>query len=310
MIKFQPALATGALWVVCLASAAAAVPAGYAGNDACKLCHSEIWKGFYKNPHFKSIASGKEPPDRTGCEGCHGGGEAHINEGGGRKTIPNAFSLLTPKQAAGVCLSCHGRDLERVNFRRSEHNLAGVACTRCHSIHHPEKPKYLLAKAQTELCYQCHPSARADFSLPVRHRVNEGTVQCTDCHNPHGSFAATWKMALRPAMVRQAFDSEQPCLNCHTDKRGPFVYEHLPVRTEGCTSCHFAHGSANASLLRRPVVFTLCLECHNGAPGFSTRGRGVALEDNSHNMLDPRYEKCTSCHVHVHGSNSDQTFFR
>ena len=36
----------------------------------------------------------------------------------------------------------------------------------------------------------------------------------------------------------------------------------------GCGSCHVPHGTANPRLLKRPVVFTLCLECHNGAGSF------------------------------------------
>jgi hypothetical protein len=27
-------------------------------------------------------------------------------------------------------------------------------------------------------------------------------------------------------------------------------------------------------------------------------------------MLDPRYQRCTLCHVRIHGSNSDGYFFR
>src|SRR6516162_6818192 len=34
--------------------------------------HDKAWDSFYNNPHFKRVASGKEPPERTGCEGCHG----------------------------------------------------------------------------------------------------------------------------------------------------------------------------------------------------------------------------------------------
>jgi hypothetical protein len=26
-----------------------------------------------------------------------------------------------------------------------------------------------------------------------KHRVNEGTVKCTDCHNAHWTFAPTWR---------------------------------------------------------------------------------------------------------------------
>jgi len=295
-----------------IASAQNAPPAlegGFAGNNACKTCHADIWLTFYKNPHFKSIASGKEPPERTGCEGCHGGAKAHVEAGGGKATIPHAFSLMEPRQVLEDCLSCHVRDLSRANIRRSEHTLNDVACTSCHSIHRSPTPKFLLAKKQSELCYTCHATIRAQFEMPSKHRVNEGFMQCTDCHNPHGAFAATWRMSQRPRMAEQALGSETPCLKCHVDKRGPFAYEHPPVRIEGCETCHNPHGSMNAKLLKRPVVFTVCLECHNGG-GSGTRNLGVDVQTPRHNLLDPKFQKCTMCHVRIHGSNSNQYFLR
>jgi DmsE family decaheme c-type cytochrome len=285
------------------------VAGSFVGNNACKTCHADIWLNFYKNPHFKSIASGKEPPERTGCEGCHGGAKAHVEARGGKATIPHAFSLMQPRQVLEDCLSCHIRDLSRANIRRSEHTLNDVACTSCHSIHHSPTLKYLLAKKQSDLCYTCHATIRAQFEMPSKHRVNEGFMQCTDCHNPHGAFAATWRMSQRPRMAEQALGSETPCLKCHVDKRGPFAYEHPPVRIEGCETCHNPHGSMNAKLLKRPVVFTVCLECHNGG-GSGTRNLGVDVQTPRHNLLDPKFQKCTMCHVRIHGSNSDQYFKR
>jgi DmsE family decaheme c-type cytochrome len=146
--------------------------------------------------------------------------------------------------------------------------------------------------------------------MPFKHRVNEGFIQCTDCHNPHGAMAATWNMAARPRMVDQAQGNEEPCLKCHIDKRGPFVYEHAGVRVDGCETCHNPHGSTNARLLKRPVVFTLCLECHNGLANFGRRLDGPPNPDSSHNLADPRYQNCTTCHVRIHGSNSSQIFLR
>ena len=283
---------------------------GYIGSNVCKDCHAEVWNAFYKNPHYKSIASGKEPPERTGCEGCHGPAQAHVEAGGGADTIPHPFSLMTPKQVLDTCLNCHGRDFARVNIRRSDHTLNDIACNTCHSVHSSPTPKYLLAKKQTELCYSCHSTVRSQFEMPSKHRVNEGFMQCTDCHNPHGAFAPTWKMADRPRMVDQALNNEEPCVKCHSDKRGPFVYEHPPVRVEGCEICHFPHGSTNTRLLRRPVVFTLCLQCHNGVGDFGTRNNGVTRLSRTHNLLDPKYQNCTTCHVRVHGSNSDSFFLR
>jgi DmsE family decaheme c-type cytochrome len=270
----------------------------FVGNEACKTCHPDVWLNFYKNPHVQQ-----------GCEGCHGPGGEHVDAHGGKATI-KAFSILSPARTLETCLSCHAKEVPRANIRRSPHTEADVACTSCHSIHKPATPRSLLAKTQTELCYSCHPSERAKFEMPSKHRVNEGVVQCSDCHNPHGSSASTSRMGSSSAALRPAFDNEEPCLKCHVDKRGPFVFEHPSVRVEGCEACHVPHGSTNAKLLTRPVVFTLCLECHNGAGTFGRENLGVFQTPASHNLLDPKYQHCTLCHVRIHGSNADPTFLR
>ena len=281
----------------------------YVGSNVCRTCHPNIYTPFFRNPHYKSIASGQEKPENTGCESCHGPGQAHVAASGGKATII-AFSQLAPEKILDACLRCHSQTLSRANIRRSEHTQRDIVCTNCHSIHSSPAPKFLLAKQQTELCYGCHSSVRAQFSMPFKHRVNEGFMQCTDCHNPHGAPAATWNMAARPRMVDQAQGNEEPCLKCHTDKRGPFVFEHAAVRVDGCETCHSPHGSTNARLLKRPVVFTVCLECHNGFGNFGRRADGVPSPSPTHNLADPRYQNCTTCHVRIHGSNSNSFFFR
>lgn len=297
------------LFLAAVSVRAAESPTAYAGSDACKTCHADVWFRFFKNSHFRSIASGKDKPENTGCEGCHGPGKAHIEAHGGKATI-TAFSVLPPAKVLDACLRCHVSTLSRANIRRSPHTLNDVVCTNCHSIHKSATPKFLLARAQRDLCYGCHANVRTDFEMPFKHRVNEGFMNCTDCHNPHGAFPSTWRMAERPRMVEQAIANEEPCLKCHSDKRGPFVYEHPPVRVEGCEVCHYPHGSTNSRLLRRPVVFTMCLECHNGAGRFGLHGTGDPNPSARHNMADPRYQNCTNCHVRIHGSNSDSLFLR
>jgi DmsE family decaheme c-type cytochrome len=284
--------------------------ADYVGSDACKACHAAVWNQFFRNPHYKSIASGKESPENTGCESCHGPGKAHIEAHGGKATII-AFSEVGPEKTLDACLRCHAQTLSRANIRRSAHTQADVVCTNCHSIHGSKAPRFLLAKQQqTELCYSCHTTVKAQFSMPFKHRVNEGSVQCTDCHNPHGTFAASWGMGVRSHMVDQKEGNEQACLKCHADKRGPFVYEHASVRIDGCQTCHMPHGSTNPRMLTRPTVFTMCLECHNGAGTFGISNNGVIHLSATHNMADPRYQNCTTCHVRIHGSNADALFMR
>jgi DmsE family decaheme c-type cytochrome len=279
----------------------------YVGSKVCRTCHPGQWLNFYKNPHARSMQEG-DTSGKTGCESCHGPGAAHVAAKGGKATII-VFPELTPTQVLDRCLACHAADMNRVNIRRSSHTEADVVCTNCHSIHQPATPKFLLAKIQRDVCYTCHATVRAQFEMPVHHRVNEGSIQCTDCHNPHGAFAPSWGMGDRPKLVKD-FEGEEPCMKCHADKRGPFAFEHASLRVDGCETCHVPHGSTNAKLLTRPVVFTVCLECHNGAGTFGRRNNGVPLQPSTHNMLDPRYQRCTTCHVRIHGSNADPTFLR
>jgi DmsE family decaheme c-type cytochrome len=111
-------------------------------------------------------------------------------------------------------------------------------------------------------------------------------------------------------MLDQSLANEQPCLKCHIDLRGPFLFEHAAIRIDGCEQCHNPHGSVNAKLLRRPVVYTVCFECHNGAGNFGRQGDGIPVQSSSHNMADPRFRNCTTCHVRIHGSNADALFRR
>ena len=279
-------------------------------NEVCKACHQAEWEVFYKNSHSKSLASGKERPERTGCEGCHGSAKAHTLAGGGKETIPRAFSLMKPQQTIETCLTCHAKDFNRANIRRPEHTQHDVACTECHSIHHPATYKSLLAKTQPELCYQCHGDVRALFEIPSKHRVNEGLMKCTDCHNAHGGFTPPFGMGQTSKMLNMAAGSEQPCLKCHVDKRGPFLFEHEVAQTDGCIACHKPHGSTTNALLIRNTVAQLCLECHTGTGNFAANnGRGIPVPDKAtHSLLDPAYQRCTSCHVRIHGSNVHYRF--
>ncbi len=292
---------------------APAQPAGaraeYVGSAVCRTCHPNVALPFFRNPHAKTLVAKNLEAADTGCEGCHGPGKRHVEAKGGKDSIV-AFSVLPAGKILDACLRCHEGDVNRSNIRRSPHTEANIVCTSCHSIHKAESNRHLLAKRQEEVCYGCHAGVRAQFSLPVKHRVNEGFMTCADCHNPHGADAPVWKMGRRPRMVVAGLQNEQSCLKCHTDKRGPFLFEHAAVRVDGCEACHSPHGSTNARLLKRPVVFTLCLECHNGAGSFGRQADGVALQSASHNMADPRYRNCVTCHVRIHGSNADRTFQR
>src|SRR5580698_4524119 len=183
------------------AAAFAQTPAptnGFVGSNACKTCHADIWSTFYRNPHYQALAAGDRPPDQTGCESCHGPAQDHVAAHGGKTTIPRAFSLMDPKQTLDACLTCHAKDLQKSNIRRSEHTINGVVCTNCHSIHHSPSVKFLLAKARSETCFACHASARAvrNALQTPRQRGLYGLLGLSQsprhlyCHLAHGNAAA------------------------------------------------------------------------------------------------------------------------
>ena len=109
-------------------------------------------------------------------------------------------------------------------------------------------PRTCCARSEPQLCISCHSETKAQFSRPFHHKVLEGLMKCSDCHNPHGGFE------LKQARLSTGADAG--CLKCHADKQGPFVFEHAPLKVEGCSSCHTPHGSANAKLLTRSARST------------------------------------------------------
>ena len=170
-------------------------------------------------------------PSKQGCEGCHGPGADHV-AGGGDKTKIFVFEGKSRQETSARCLSCHGEAHEQSHFAESAHSSSDVGCLDCHSPHHAKEKEFLLVQDQPQLCYGCHTSAKADFAKPYHHRVNEGLVQCSDCHNPHGTGTVR--------QLRSLPSGDAICYKCHVDKQGPFVYEHVPVKTEGCTQLPFA----------------------------------------------------------------------
>jgi DmsE family decaheme c-type cytochrome len=276
-------------------SAGAVNPSEYVGADVCKTCHEDIYIAWEKSPHWKTTLDTKGGPSHQGCESCHGPGSAHV-AGGGDVTKIFVFKDHSTKEIDARCLTCHAGGTEHMNAINSMHSKNDVSCVSCHSPHHAETKEFLLVKAQPQLCYSCHLAKKAEFDMPFHHRVNEGLIQCTDCHNPHGT--------VRPRQVRTSSTQAAVCFTCHTDKQGPFVFEHQPVKVDGCQSCHLVHGGPNPHMLKLSNVNLLCLQCHttssfSGAPGAPSFHNQASL-----------FQSCVLCHSAIHGSNFDPTFFK
>jgi len=282
------------------ATAQANEAAGYVGSDTCVACHADQEKHFSKTIMGKAFKRPKTELEKLGCESCHGPGKAHVEAGGSKETIPIRFtgdSTNSVEEKDRACLSCHERG-NRLFWQGSPHETRQVACVDCHVGHEPQGRKLTsetrfsapltdvrsTKQPQPELCLSCHQMRRAQLQRSSHMPYREGKVTCTSCHNPHGT--------PNPKQLIQATTNEN-CLSCHTERRGPFLWEHPPV-TENCANCHEAHGTNNPQLLkvRMPRV---CDSCHVTARHPVTPTLQNSMRDFNRG--------CTNCHSAIHGSN-------
>jgi DmsE family decaheme c-type cytochrome len=153
----------------------------------------------------------------------------------------------------------------------------------------------------SETCFQCHLDTKAQFSMPYAHQVLNGKMSCSDCHDPHkGSAHLGGGTSLKRA--------NETCMQCHTQQRGPFVFEHEATR-EGCVVCHSPHGSTNQKMLTERNS-TLCLKCHFQDQGFNAATGKLTIGGGQHTGVNSRLSEGTcwtaGCHEGVHGSNASR----
>ncbi|ABM63144.1 DmsE family decaheme c-type cytochrome [Halorhodospira halophila] len=224
--------------------------------------------------------AGQTREDGNYCYQCHGDGWEHFFEIG---------EDVSTSQANETCLDCHSGG-DRMHWDGGAHEFQDMACVDCHNMH-SNNDTLLREEDQLTLCSSCHQERRVDFNRPHHHPVREGQVECTDCHNPHGT---TGHAMLRGGGVNET------CHNCHAEYRGPFLWEHQPV-AEDCTHCHNPHGSIHPNMLEARTA-QLCQSCHvtTGHPGDLL---GPDHEGLSQGQFMTRGQGCTNCHSEVHGSN-------
>lgn len=280
-------------------------PATYIGSETCQACHEDIFKAFQKNSHAAVEKDAKRGWEGKSCESCHGPGSKHA-ESASADDIINP-GKQQPAKADQNCLKCHLNQPTQAGRIHGGHARNQVSCVGCHSVHQNTGSGMVPRKvdAINQQCSSCHTSVWAQFQRPHAHRLPEGAMSCVDCHNPHGSFL--------PSSVRTVSANEPGCLKCHSDKRGPFAFEHPPVRLEGCSTCHEPHGSANPRMLTRHEVRFQCLECHsNIAMPVAANQPGTlgGTPPAFHDLRSPRFRNCTVCHMKIHGSHVNRALLR
>jgi len=306
----RPILLVAALTTLLLANGPleASDPAPTTDNQAREVqsclaaeCHA-YRMAFKQSPHSALDSQGlaKDVGASSSCAACHGEPIRRQKQSGEWLCDFETFAFNEgdlPAAKSRRCQTCHAG--EHPGFASSEHARAGLACTDCHDVHGRDHGRWPLQKeitvfdgsalqseAPSATCARCHSDVFAEFGYKDRHRLQEGIIQCTSCHDPHERQS---RMALG------GFNHER-CGRCHTDKGGPYVFEHGSLRVEGCTACHSPHGSPNRHMLNFQAVAELCYSCHVTVPVFHTRF-----------TLD---SQCTNCHSSIHGSQLDPNFLR
>jgi len=249
-------------------------------NDAkkCRECHEDAMEVFAHTKHAQAFQSGAKPPGGE-CETCHGPMSKHLDD----QELNVSYARFTPTQQSAVCLQCHDGGA-RFGWKSGPHQHNDVSCASCHVVMSNKSERALLAKATTtQTCYTCHNEVRTDAQKMSHHPVREGRMDCASCHNPHGST---------PGLLKKNTLNET-CTSCHTEKRGPYLWEHAPVR-ESCANCHTPHGSNQRNLLTSKDPF-LCLSCHS-------YGGHINLP-RYNRTSNPYGNGCVNCHITTHGSN-------
>ena len=254
-------------------------------ND-CRTCHEKAVNVIERTYHGTLENS---------CSSCHGDVTAHLKSNL-EKGEPGPIVKLSEAKPADVnatCLGCHEKG-QQANWAGGVHDRRDLACTSCHSVHDFKSSKaQLKTPRDADTCFTCHQQIRAKSMRTSHHPVREGKLDCSSCHNPHDS--------TKPKMLKADWITEE-CLSCHTEKRGPFLWEHAPVR-ENCALCHDPHGSNHDKLLVAKQPF-LCQRCHLNTrhPGTLYDGVNTAAGPSPSNRAVEH--ACKNCHQNVHGGNA------
>lgn len=265
--------------------ALAAAPA--VAQDECVACHEDVVKGFAGSSHGRYFAADKDYQGAS-CTSCHTGAREHAESGGEKK--PLSLTKGAAAEANASCLSCHAGHKKQALWEGSAHQLAGLKCASCHDVHKmhigtPEQPKTLPGATETtKKCLECHGALRASLHQRSGHPMRDGQMQCTSCHNPHGTAG---EKLLAQGSVNEL------CYSCHQNMRGPFLWEHSPVR-EDCLTCHKAHGSNYPQMLQARVT-QLCQSCHQQGRHQTVAGVPASIWVGN--------KACLNCHQNIHGSN-------
>ncbi len=256
-------------------------------TEDCRGCHEATLPRFNRTYHAALEES---------CFACHQGAAAedHLRGMQEGEDVPGpSIEALASEESNAICMTCH-ETTHQPTWEGSAHERRDLKCIECHSVHNFQSEKKQLKEvSSSETCSACHQGIRAQGLRTSHHPIREGLMGCESCHNPHDGS--------RPKMIKADWVNDL-CLQCHTEKRGPFLWEHAPVR-ESCLNCHNPHGSNHDKLLVAKQPY-LCQRCHLNTrhPGslYDGSNAGTSISGASNRAVE---HACKNCHQNVHGGN-------
>ena len=162
------------------------------------------------------------------------------------------------------CVACHGAST--AHKQKATKNPPDVSF----GPEHPSDPEVRSAS-----CLGCHNTG--DQLLWVGSEHHKENLSCDSCHNAHE----------RKDMILGEQNSQEVCLDCHTEVKSQLQLPSRHPIAEGktdCTDCHNPHGSAGEALLRQVTLNDNCFSCHADK-------RGPFLWEHP-----PVAEDCALCH--------------
>lgn len=285
------------------------------GMESCVDCHEARVKSWSASKHAAYVTKVVDKSDDS-CEYCHGAASEHVDADDHDKILHfPAMSGVTVRRTTELCVTCHKAVTDKPHWQGNTHAMSGVSCVDCHQFHADDSRPYLLKEAAVHVtnnaafrydakhpttnqaingaCMNCHTQQQSQARMPSHHPLFEDRVSCTDCHDVHKS--------TEPNLLPDGKDMSETCFKCHTNKRGPFIFEHEPMRSGGigdsCMTCHRPHGSPNQKLAVTNGR-SMCTQCHSDIN-----------QDTNHKS---RPGNCwqSGCHGDIHGSNTSSLFFR
>ena len=268
-------------------------------DSTCLGCHASAHPNFLCSDHAKA---------GVGCESCHSiHGPVPVTSPALPASptsnvtslvetvphpVPSSAAVDVPLSAATAIKQPHLSSRLFATLR-PDASMTDPLQRTSNLFQPPAENPNLLRASQPQLCFSCHSDVKPAFSQPFHHKVNEGLMNCTDCHDTHGTFSNN--------QLRSTADQNMVCTKCHTETRGPFVFEHAAVKAEGCLGCHSPHGSQNARLLNVPNINQMCNQCHSPVGAGAVHGINAGSAE---------VQSCISCHTMIHGSNVNPAFIR